>query len=38
MALATPVDAGKEKDADNLDTSRIGSKTAVEIGWKNPND
>lgn len=36
MALATPIDIGREKDADNLDTSRVGNKTAEEIGWKNP--
>lgn len=34
MALATPIEKGKEKDADNLDVSRVGEKTAIEVGWK----
>ncbi|KAF0209927.1 MAG: hypothetical protein FD167_5420 [bacterium] len=37
MALATPTENGKEKDADSLDISRIGEKTSVEIGWKKPS-
>jgi hypothetical protein len=34
MALAIPLENGKEKDVENLDVSRIGEKTANEIGWK----
>ncbi|MBK7992324.1 MAG: hypothetical protein IPK14_02595 [Blastocatellia bacterium] len=36
MSLAFPLSPGKEKDAENLDLSRVGEKTAIEIGWKQP--
>lgn len=36
MSLAFPIAPGKEKDAENLDLSRVGEKTAIEIGWKKP--
>lgn len=36
MSLAFPLAPGKEKDAETLSLSRIGEKTAIEIGWKKP--
>lgn len=34
MALAIPIEGTKEKDVDSLELSRVGEKTAVEVGWK----